>query len=208
MIKTELQKYPHTPTPQKSIEIKKKKTKPFGSICKSWPHNRELGPRCVQIMPKMHCDKDVIRKRGRISLKRLRKVLSVSPINSITHHTRLTYRFVSFLTVTVYRGHSFKQHKQVGCWYLAFGIVWSKRTGLSQGHCTKYNSWKHSIKAIRKKISTDNNKKIVEMWLQSTFTQRKKRAQFRKNKVVINYYCFNYSFSPRNFFLPSSSDMR
>lgn len=29
MIKTELQKYPHTPTPQKSIEIKKKKNKTF-----------------------------------------------------------------------------------------------------------------------------------------------------------------------------------
>lgn len=152
MIKIELQKYPHPP--QKSTEIKKKY--PFGSTCKRWPHNRELGARCVQKISKMHCDKDVIRKKGRISLKRVRRVLSILAINSITHHTWLTYRLVSFLTVTVYWGHSFKQQKQVGCWYLAFGIVWSKRAGLSQCHCTKYNSWKHSIKETRKKISTDN----------------------------------------------------
>lgn len=30
-------------------------------------------------------------------------------------------------------------------------------------------------------------RRTVEMWLDSTFSQRKKRAKFRKNKVVINY---------------------
>lgn len=35
MIKTELQKYPHTPTPQKSIEIKKKKQNLLGLYAKA-----------------------------------------------------------------------------------------------------------------------------------------------------------------------------
>lgn len=98
MIRIELEKYPQPPEINRDFQNKY----PFDSMCKSWTHNRELGPCCVQIVSKMHCDKDVIRRRGRISLKRERRVLSMSPINSITHQTWLTHRLVSFLTVTVY----------------------------------------------------------------------------------------------------------
>lgn len=76
MIKIELQS-----TPPLKIKRDFQNKYPFGSMCKSWTHNRELGACYVQTVSRMHCDKDVIR-RARISLKRVRRVLSTLPINA------------------------------------------------------------------------------------------------------------------------------
>jgi len=60
-------------------------------------------------------------------------------IVTVAHHQRHTYRFVTFVAVSVNRGNFFKQSEHSRCRRLCFCVIRSNWTILSHGHCSEYD---------------------------------------------------------------------